>query len=62
MTTATTRPDSPCVGVCSTLYTTYCNGCGRHYMEVANWVAMSDEEKEAVWKRLESYDLKEPLK
>lgn len=46
------RPDSPCKGVCSTLYTEYCNGCGRHYLEVANWVSFSEEEKEVVWQRI----------
>lgn len=55
-----TRPDSPCVGVCSTLYTTYCNGCGRHYMEVARWGQMTEVEKAEVWKRLEErHDCKE---
>jgi len=47
-------PDSPCIGVCSTLFDDICKGCGRTAMEVANWVFMSDEEKRAVWKRIES--------
>lgn len=47
------RPDSPCKGVCTTLYTEYCRGCGRHYLEVARWGQMTDEEKDAVWDRLE---------
>ncbi|QDH83658.1 hypothetical protein [Achromobacter phage Motura] len=46
------RPDSPCVGVCSTLYTEICNGCGRTYMEAANWVFMDEEEKDKVWIRI----------
>ena len=49
-----TRPDSPCIGVCTTLYDTYCKGCGRHYLEVAHWVTYTQEQKDAVWERLES--------
>lgn len=48
------RPESPCIAVCTTLYTEICDGCGRHFMEVANWNAMSEEEKEAVWVRIET--------
>jgi len=44
--------DSPCVAVCSTLYDDICRGCGRTAMEVANWVFMSDAEKQAVWQRI----------
>jgi predicted Fe-S protein YdhL (DUF1289 family) len=44
--------DSPCVAVCSTLFDDVCRGCGRTAMEVANWVFMSDEEKQAVWQRI----------
>ena len=47
------RPDSPCIGVCTTVYTDECLACGRTYMEVARWTEMSDEEKEAVWERIE---------
>ena len=49
-----TRPDSPCIGVCTTLYDTHCKGCGRHYLEVARWNEMTDDEKEAVWQRIET--------
>lgn len=49
-----TRPESPCIGVCTTLYTERCSGCGRHYLEVANWNAMTDAEKEVVWVRIET--------
>lgn len=48
-----TRPDSPCIAICDTLYQEYCTGCGRHYLEVANWVSMTDDEKEKVWQRIE---------
>lgn len=46
------RPDTPCVAVCSTTFDEICRGCGRTYVEVANWVAMSAEEKETVWVRI----------
>lgn len=44
--------DSPCVAICSTLYDDVCRGCGRTAMEVANWVFMTPEEKQIVWKRI----------
>lgn len=44
--------DSPCVAVCSTLFDDVCRGCGRTAMEVANWVFLSEEEKQAVWQRI----------
>ncbi|MFP5391425.1 MAG: DUF1289 domain-containing protein [Gammaproteobacteria bacterium] len=46
------RPDTPCVAVCSTTFDDVCRGCGRTYIEVAQWVAMSREEKEVVWQRI----------
>ncbi|GAB3267731.1 DUF1289 domain-containing protein [Chitinimonas naiadis] len=50
------RPDSPCVALCSTaLGDETCMGCGRSFVEVANWVCMSDAEKEQVWQRLEAH-------
>lgn len=49
-----TRPDSPCIAVCDILYKDICSGCGRHYLEVARWTEMSDTEKQAVWKRIET--------
>lgn len=48
------RPDSPCKGVCTTTYDEVCRGCGRHYLEVAQWVTFTQEQKDAVWARLES--------
>lgn len=45
-------PDSPCVAVCSTLFDEICRGCGRSAFEVANWVAMTDEEKRQIWQRI----------
>jgi predicted Fe-S protein YdhL (DUF1289 family) len=46
------RPDTPCVAVCSTTFDDICRGCGRTVAEVAHWVSMSAEQKEAVWKRI----------
>ncbi|WP_175239077.1 MULTISPECIES: DUF1289 domain-containing protein [Burkholderia cepacia complex] len=45
-------PDSPCVGVCSTLFDDVCKGCGRTADEVSHWVFMNDDEKCAIWKRI----------
>ncbi|MDR0243321.1 MAG: DUF1289 domain-containing protein [Burkholderia sp.] len=45
-------PDSPCVGVCSTLFDDVCKGCGRTADEVSCWVFMSDDEKRAIWARI----------
>lgn len=53
-----TRPDSPCVGRCTTTYTEYCLACKRHYLEVAHWVTFTQEQKDAVWQRLESQNNK----
>lgn len=44
--------DSPCVAVCSTLFDDICRGCGRTAMEVANWVFMTEAEKQIVWQRI----------
>jgi len=44
--------DSPCIGICSTLFDDVCKGCGRTIIEVSNWVAMSAEEKKQVWARI----------
>lgn len=44
--------DSPCIGVCSTLFDNVCKGCGRSYMEVANWTSMNKCQKKEIWKRI----------
>ena len=46
------RPDSPCIGICSTLFDDICQGCGRTAAEVSNWVFFSDEEKQVIWERI----------
>lgn len=50
----TNRPDSPCVAICTTLYDEVCKGCGRTFMEVAQWNAMTQQQKEVVWLRIDS--------
>lgn len=44
--------DSPCIGICSTLFDDECQGCGRTIQEVSNWVLMSPAEKKTVWERI----------
>ncbi|WP_106182250.1 DUF1289 domain-containing protein [Candidatus Pandoraea novymonadis] len=44
--------DSPCIGVCSTLFDEICKGCHRTAFEVSNWVFFSEEEKALVWERI----------
>ncbi|QET01578.1 DUF1289 domain-containing protein [Cupriavidus pauculus] len=46
------RPDSPCIGICSTLFDEICQGCGRTAAEVSNWVFFSEEEKRVIWARI----------
>lgn len=48
------RQDSPCIAVCTTLYDEHCKGCGRTYIEVAQWNGMTDAERETVWQRIET--------
>lgn len=45
-------PDSPCIGICSTLFDDVCRGCGRTILEVSQWVEMSSEQKKMVWERI----------
>jgi len=54
----TLRPDSPCAGYCSTSHgDEICKGCGRTFDEVINWIIYDDDEKAAVWARLEAAGL-----
>lgn len=52
LSTGDNESDSPCIGVCTTLYDEICQGCGRTLNEVGNWVFFSQEEKDSVWKRI----------
>jgi predicted Fe-S protein YdhL (DUF1289 family) len=48
------RIKTPCVGLCSTVFGDHvCRGCKRFHHEIVNWNAYSDDEKRAVWARLE---------
>tara|TARA_R100000750_G_scaffold30632_1_gene19497 strand:- start:42 stop:554 length:513 start_codon:yes stop_codon:yes gene_type:complete len=45
---------TPCVGLCSTVYgDLVCRGCKRFHHEVISWNAYTEEQKQAVWQRLE---------
>jgi predicted Fe-S protein YdhL (DUF1289 family) len=45
---------SPCINVCRMdPVTGYCEGCLRTIDEIAAWSAMADDDKRAVWQRLE---------
>ncbi|MBA1244496.1 MULTISPECIES: DUF1289 domain-containing protein [Pseudomonas] len=45
---------TPCVGLCSTVYgDLVCRGCKRFHHEVIHWNTYDDEQKRAVWLRLE---------
>jgi len=48
------RIKTPCVGLCSTVFgDQVCRGCKRFHHEIVNLNAYNDEEKRAVWARLE---------
>ena len=48
------RIKTPCIGLCSTVYgDLVCRGCKRFHHEVVNWNLYGEEEKRAVWQRLE---------
>lgn len=50
------RPRTPCVGMCSTTYgDLVCRGCRRFSHEIVNWNAYGDDEKRAVWARLNAF-------
>ncbi|MDO7928255.1 MULTISPECIES: DUF1289 domain-containing protein [Pseudomonas syringae group] len=45
---------TPCVGLCSTVYgDLVCRGCKRFHHEVVHWNGYNEDEKRAVWLRLE---------
>ena len=48
------RTDSPCIAVCTTLYDEICKGCGRTYMEVAQWTGLDAAQRELVWQRIDA--------
>lgn len=47
---------TPCVGICSTsIAGSVCRGCKRYAHEVIRWNGYSNEERQIVWSRLESF-------
>ncbi|KRW58003.1 DUF1289 domain-containing protein [Pseudomonas sp. TTU2014-080ASC] len=49
------RIKTPCIGLCSTVYgDLVCRGCKRFHHEVTSWNAYTEEQKQAVWHRLEA--------
>lgn len=56
------RPDTPCVAVCSTTFDAICRGCGRTAEEVAHWVTLTPQQKNAVWERItaQGYPTRQP--
>ena len=48
------QQDSPCIGMCSTLFDEVCIGCGRTAEEVSHWVCLSPAQRKAVWARIMS--------
>jgi len=45
---------TPCVGLCSTVYgDLVCRGCKRFHHEVIHWNGYDEQQKRAVWLRLE---------
>lgn len=48
--------DTPCVGICSTVYgDEICRGCKRTYDEVIDWNRFTPEQKSAVYDRLNEH-------
>ncbi|WP_162085857.1 DUF1289 domain-containing protein [Sulfuriferula nivalis] len=57
MSNSTSVPDSPCIGYCScSLGDAICKGCGRTQAEVDQWLFYSNEQKLAIWKRINTLD------
>lgn len=45
---------TPCIGLCSTVYgDAVCRGCKRYDYEIIDWNTYTEEQKQAVWHRLE---------
>lgn len=46
---------TPCVGICSTTYgDLVCRGCKRFAHEIVGWNGFSDDQRRAVWLRLQA--------
>lgn len=52
----TIKLDTPCIGVCSTVYgDKICRGCKRRFDEVINWLSYTPEDKQRVYDRLNDH-------
>ena len=50
---------TPCIGVCSTIYgDDVCRGCHRFFDEIIQWNALSAEQRQTTWTRLEQLQIK----
>lgn len=59
MTTLRTKIDTPCIGICSTVYgDIVCRGCKRYYHEIIDWNRFDQEKREGIYKRLEQNIIK----
>lgn len=53
--TITGAVPSPCINVCRMdARSGLCEGCARTLDEIAGWAAMSEVDKQAVWRHIES--------
>ena len=51
------EPSSPCIGYCSTsLGDAVCLGCGRSAEEIDQWIVLDEEQKRAIWARINAMD------
>lgn len=51
------EPSSPCIGYCSTsLGDAVCLGCGRSAEEIDRWLLLDENEKYAIWRRINAMD------
>ena len=51
--------NTPCIGICSTVYgDEICRGCKRTAQEVIDWNKYTDDEKQPVFSRLESLQIR----
>lgn len=50
-----TLPQTPCVGICSTVQgDNTCKGCGLRFEEVRDWTSLTPVQKRQIWRRLQS--------
>lgn len=59
MTTLRPKIDTPCVGICSTVYgDTVCRGCKRYYNEIIDWNRFDQNKRNSIYDRLEQNIIK----